>query len=601
MYFGTKISLTVFLCLLVTPTIDAKKTKGCGARADVVFVLDSSGSVGASNWQLMLKFVQDVINIFTIGKDEVQVGVDIYAHTTYTKIKLNSYQSKTQLLNAVKTISFLKGGNTYTSSGIQRMTGTSFSSSYGRRPNVPKIGIIVTDGKSSSSSATVSAANAARASGIKLFAIGIGSSISSSELRGIANDPDSDFYFKVNDFSALKSIESSLASKACTIFAPTPTGCKAGADLVFLVDNSGSVGSTNFKTTLKFMSDIVDGLDVGKDKFQVGVITFHTPVKAEFNLDKYQNKKDIKAAIMSIKYEGGGTNTGSAIKYLHSTSFSRSSGHRPGHPMIGILITDGYSSNKAQTREEARNARLKGIKMFSIGVGSSVDATEIQSVASEPKSQFVFTAANFNLLKSIKTLVLSKACEVADITCWGMTDLVFVLEDSCHVGKQNFQKMLDIVEDLVQEVPVGKGNVQVGVNTFRCTASTAFQVGTYKKGKDIIRAVNKIKYTGGKVNTGKAIEYTRKNSFPDSRSKAKKMMVILTNGSDKGLSKTLGEAQKAKNSGIKVMVIGVGSHTNQELFKEMATEPYNKYVFSDSSFDPLRNMRDVLIQRKCSA
>lgn len=86
----------------------------------------------------------------------------------------------------------------------------------------------------------------------------------------------------------------------------------------------------------------------------------------------------------------------------------------------------------------------------------------------------------------------------------------------------------------------------------------------------------------------------------DSRSKAKKMMVILTNGSDKGLSKTLGEAQKAKNSGIKVMVIGIGSHTNQELFKEMATEPYNKYVFSDSSFDPLRNMRDVLIQRKCS-
>lgn len=100
------------------------------------------------------------------------------------------------------------------------------------------------------------------------------------------------------------------------------------------------------------------------------------------------------------------------------------------------------------------------------------------------------------------------------VACWGKTDLVFVLEDSCHVGKQNFQKMLDIVEDLVQEVPVGKGNVQVGVNTFRCTASTEFEIGKYKKGKDIIRAVNKIKYTGGKVNTGKAIEYTRKNSFP---------------------------------------------------------------------------------------
>lgn len=103
-------------------------------------------------------------------------------------------------------------------------------------------------------------------------------------------------------------------------------GCNAGADLVFLVDNSGSVGSTNFQTTLKFISDIVDGLDIAKDKFQVGVVTFHTPVKAEFNLDKYHSKKDIKNAIMSIKYQGGGTNTGDAIKYLHSTSFSHSSG-----------------------------------------------------------------------------------------------------------------------------------------------------------------------------------------------------------------------------------------------------------------------------------
>ncbi|CAC5396123.1 COL6A [Mytilus coruscus] len=595
-FFSDMKVLSVFLLLLVTHTLGAKHTKGCGTKADVVFLLDSSGSVGSSNWQIMLKFVQDVINIFTIGKDDVQVGVDVFSAGASTPIKLNSYYSKTQLMNAVKGIAY-SGGGTATNIGISHMTTTSFSSSYGSRSNVPKIGIVVTDGKSNSKSATLSAVNATKSAGILLFAIGIGSSIDSSELKGIANDPDSDFYFTVNDFKALKSIESSLASKACTIFTPRPTGCNAGADLVFLVDNSGSVGSTNFQTTLKFMSDIVDGLDIGKDKFQVGVVTFHTPVKAEFNLDKYQSKKDIKNAIMSIKYEGGGTNTGAAIKYLHSTSFSHASGHRPGHPMIGILITDGYSSNKAQTREEARNARLKGIKMFSIGVGSSVDATEIQSVASEPKSQFVFTAANFNLLKSIKTLVLSKACEA----CWGKTDLVFVLEDSCHVGKQNFQKMLDIVEDLVQEVPVGKGNVQVGVNTFRCTASTEFQVGKYKKGKDIIRAVNQIKYTGGKVNTGKAIEYTRKNSFPGSRTKAKKMMVILTNGSDKGLSKTLGEAQKAKNSGIKVMVIGIGSHTNQELFKEMATEPYNKYVFSDSSFDPLRNMRDVLIQRKCSA
>jgi uncharacterized protein YegL len=104
------------------------------------------------------------------------------------------------------------------------------------------------------------------------------------------------------------------------------TECKGGADVVFVVDNSGSVGSTNFNTILKFISDIIDGLEIGEKKFQVGIITFHTPVKREFNLDKYQDKKDLKNATLSIAYKGGGTNTWKALKYLHSNSFSRASG-----------------------------------------------------------------------------------------------------------------------------------------------------------------------------------------------------------------------------------------------------------------------------------
>ena len=97
--------------------------------------------------------------------------------------------------------------------------------------------------------------------------------------------------------------------------------------------------------------------------------------------------------------------------------------------------------------------------------------------------------------------------------CWGKANIVFLLEDSCHVGKENFQKMLDIIDDLVEEIPVGAGHIQVGVNTFTCTARTEFELGKYTDGSKIIKAVQKISYTGGKVNTGEAIEFTRKNSF----------------------------------------------------------------------------------------
>ena len=74
--------------------------------------------------------------------------------------------------------------------------------------------------------------------------------------------------------------------------------------------------------------------------------------------------------------------------------------------------------------------------------------------------------------------------------------------------------MLQMVVNLAEEVPIGNGNIQIGVNTFKCTAKSEFVLGKYKTGNDIIKAVQRIKYTGGKVSIGKAIEYTRKNSFP---------------------------------------------------------------------------------------
>jgi hypothetical protein len=103
----------------------------CGAKADVVFVLDSSGSVGSANWHLMLKFVQNVVNIFTIGRNDVQVGVDIFGVSASTKIGLQTYNTKTAITSAVKHISYLSSGNTNTFLAIQHMTKNSFSSSHG--------------------------------------------------------------------------------------------------------------------------------------------------------------------------------------------------------------------------------------------------------------------------------------------------------------------------------------------------------------------------------------------------------------------------------------------------------------------------------------
>lgn len=43
---------------------------------------------------------------------------------------------------------------------------------------------------------------------------------------------------------------------------------------------------------------------------------------------------------------GGGANTADALQFLRQQVFSQNAGARPGVPRIGIVITDGVSSNR---------------------------------------------------------------------------------------------------------------------------------------------------------------------------------------------------------------------------------------------------------------
>lgn len=84
----------------------------------------------------------------------------------------------------------------------------------GARPGVPKIAIVMTDGRSQNKTETCKAAKRLRDSGVKVFAIGIGN-IDWSEIICITLDG---FRIRVNNFSALKSksFRKRIANEACS-------------------------------------------------------------------------------------------------------------------------------------------------------------------------------------------------------------------------------------------------------------------------------------------------------------------------------------------------------------------------------------------------
>ena len=63
----------------------------CRTGLDLIFVLDSSGSVGPTNFQIMLSFVTNVVSNLNIGPDQIRIGLILFNKIAIVQFSLNSY------------------------------------------------------------------------------------------------------------------------------------------------------------------------------------------------------------------------------------------------------------------------------------------------------------------------------------------------------------------------------------------------------------------------------------------------------------------------------------------------------------------------------
>ena len=81
------------------------------------------------------------------------------------------------------------------------------------------------------------------------------------------------------------------------------------ADLIFLLDGSGSEGNKNFNTQLQFVKNFTDQFEIGPNNTRVSLATFATHVHNEFYLNQFLNKTSLMQHIDATKYPDGETNT----------------------------------------------------------------------------------------------------------------------------------------------------------------------------------------------------------------------------------------------------------------------------------------------------
>ncbi|XP_071081373.1 collagen alpha-4(VI) chain-like [Haliotis cracherodii] len=575
-------------------TQTCKTQTACSSRpADVVFLLDTSSSEGSDNFKKQLDFVNNFARELDIGPNNVQLSVVTFATNVKNEFWLNNFNSKADLLNAVQKVQY-RPGLTETGKGLEFVGANSFLPQHGGRPDAQQVVIVVTDGESRQKSVTASEAEKLHKSGIKVISVGIGARIDNGELTALASNPS--FVFKVSDFDALQKIETDIRETTCK--APQ-TACKSDpADILFLLDSSSSEGSINFKKQLDFVSNFVDGFDIGPDNVKIGVVTFSTAVHNRFFLNDYNSKAALKAAITSIPYTGGTTDTGDGLEFIRTNSLSAAHGARANARQVVIVMTDGQSQNILSTKEQGKLLHDRGVKVIAVGIGTGIRPRELNSIASD--KQHVFMVAGFDALHTIEKELQQKSCNKL-VCASSAADIVFVLDSSVSEGPTNFNKQVTFVQNFVDQFDVSSTAVQFSIVVFSTAVYSQFDLDKYASKAALLAAIKNVKYHSGVTYTDKALRYVHKKTLTTAhgaRPSAAKIVIVITDGQSTNRSITIRQANILHKAGVEVMAVGIGIGVNHQELAHIASDA--KHVFSVTNFDALKTIQNELQQTTCA-
>lgn len=175
---------------------------------------------------------------------------------------------------------------------------------------------------------------------------------------------------------------------------PTPLACNQ-ADVMLVLDRSGSISSTELSQLKTAAKDFVDSLGLTALGIHAGMSSFAT--SGSLNQHLSSDPTTVKNSIDTL-ISSGFTNLKSGIDLAKGELDNPGDGHdraEPASPDKMIVITDGHpnrpfpeSTADDVAATSADTARAAGSEIFVVGVGSDVDATYLQNEIADDSSHY---------------------------------------------------------------------------------------------------------------------------------------------------------------------------------------------------------------------
>ncbi|XP_054134195.1 collagen alpha-3(VI) chain [Melozone crissalis] len=546
-----------------------------GVKRDIVFLVDGS-RYAAQEFYLVRDLIGRIVNNLDVGIDTTRISVVQFSEHPHVEFLLNTHSTKDEVQNAVRQLRSKGGQLVNVGEALEFVAKTIFTRPSGSRieEGVPQFLVILSSRKSDDDFEYPSL----QVKQVGVAPMMIAKNVDTEEMIQISLSPE--YVFQVSSFQELPSLEQKLLTPIETLTVdqirrllgdvqPPIDVSGDEKDIVFLIDSSDSVRPDGLAHIRDFISRIVQQLEVGPNKVRIGVVQFSNGVFPEFYLKTHKSKNAVLEAIRRLRLRGGSPlNAGKALDFVVKNYFIKSAGSRieDGVPQHLVVILGDRSQDDVD--RPARVITSTSIKPLGVGA-RNVDRDQLQVITNDPGRVLVvqdFTGLS-TLEKRVQNILDELPIPTTDspgINHVGgkkQADIVFLLDGSINLGRDNFQEVLQFVYSVVDAIYRDGDSIQVGLAQYNSDVTDEFFLKDHSTKAQILDAINKVIYKGGRVaNTGAAIKHIQERHFVKEAGsridqRVPQIAFIVTGGksTDDGPRASLEITQK----GVKVFAVGV--------------------------------------------
>uniref|UniRef100_A0A673K507 Collagen, type VI, alpha 1 n=1 Tax=Sinocyclocheilus rhinocerous TaxID=307959 RepID=A0A673K507_9TELE len=367
----------------------------CGPL-DIAFIVDSSESIGASNFAIAKDFivtVMDRLKLRQFGANESRIGVVQYSGASAQEVvQLGDPNIKTltDLKQAVKDLRWLAEA-TYTGEALQY----SLNNMISKLVTEKSVVIVLTDGRSDTLRDKVPL-NVLCGKGLKVGGVGVTDYAerqpNPEQLDEVVckDDPREGFSFVLNNFGLLldDSFLQNLTEKICEDKkCPTytcPISFIDTTDVLIMMDSSASVGSKNFEMTKDFAEMLAKRfLSAERGNFQVRVGVGQYSNNANIEAEFASNSTQVVAQIAEAKFQNAGTQVTNALNF----AIERFRGGRTRKKKL-LVFSDGRSQgvNINQIEKAVEQVSNAGIELYVLAAGNQVNEAHLRTLVSRGRT-----------------------------------------------------------------------------------------------------------------------------------------------------------------------------------------------------------------------